>query len=315
MQTILGAGGAIGTLLARELTSYTDHIRLVGRNPVAVNATDECVSADLLDAAATSAAIQGSEVVYLVAGLPYKLKTWQEGWPRIMSNVLDACREHGSKLVFFDNIYMYGLSAFPVLTEESPIDPPSQKGQVRAAIARQLLDAVARGEVDALIARSADFYGPPINGNSVLTEIVFKNLSQGKKAMWMGDPHCQHSFTYTPDAARATALLGNTDDAYGEVWHLPTAPQPPTGQQWIEMIAAELHVSSRYRRIPVWLVRILGWFLPFMGEMVEMYYQYDRDYVFDSQKFSRRFDIQATPYLTGIREIVANSYATTTHRK
>lgn len=41
MQTILGAGGAIGIDLAKELLAYTDKIRLVSRNPVKVNAGDE----------------------------------------------------------------------------------------------------------------------------------------------------------------------------------------------------------------------------------------------------------------------------------
>lgn len=41
MQTILGAGGAIGSELARELSQYTHKIRLVSRNPQQVNATDE----------------------------------------------------------------------------------------------------------------------------------------------------------------------------------------------------------------------------------------------------------------------------------
>lgn len=33
MQTILGAGGDIGTPLAKELRRYTDKVRLVARNP------------------------------------------------------------------------------------------------------------------------------------------------------------------------------------------------------------------------------------------------------------------------------------------
>ena len=41
MQTILGAGGAIGTDLAKELTAFTKKIRLVSRNPQKVNDTDE----------------------------------------------------------------------------------------------------------------------------------------------------------------------------------------------------------------------------------------------------------------------------------
>ena len=49
MQTILGAGGPIGIELAKALTAYTSKIRLVNRNPVKVNETDQLLAADLSD--------------------------------------------------------------------------------------------------------------------------------------------------------------------------------------------------------------------------------------------------------------------------
>ena len=73
----------------------------------------------------------------------------------------------------------------------------------------------------ALIARSADFYGPG-NEKSFVTEMVYKNIKTGKAANWFINADKKHSFTYTPDAAKATALLGNTKDAYNQIWHLPT---------------------------------------------------------------------------------------------
>ena len=49
MQTILGSGGSIGVPLAKELSNFTDRIRLVSRNPKKVNDTDELFPADLSD--------------------------------------------------------------------------------------------------------------------------------------------------------------------------------------------------------------------------------------------------------------------------
>ena len=109
MQTILGANGIIAVELAKELyQNYTTNIRLVSRNPQKVNDTDELVSADLLNADATDRAVAGSEIVYLTAGLPYNARIWQEQWQVVMQNVINACKKHGAKLVFFDNVYMYG---------------------------------------------------------------------------------------------------------------------------------------------------------------------------------------------------------------
>ncbi|MEJ2055317.1 MAG: hypothetical protein P8X42_15485, partial [Calditrichaceae bacterium] len=160
----------------------------------------------------------------------------------------------------------------------------------------------------ALIARSADFYGPSIENTSILTEMVFKPLSNGKKANWLGSVRFKHSYTYVPDAGKATALLGNTPDAYSQVWHLPTAGNPPTGKEWIETIAKELGVEPKFRTASKFLVRIMGLFVPVMREMVEMMYQYDRDYIFDSSKFKKKFNFKPQSYEEGIREIVQKDY-------
>src|SRR5580698_525637 len=106
MQTILGAGGTIGTELAKSLKNYTDQIRVVGRTPKKVNDSDELFPADLTDVAQVDKAIAGSDIVYLTIGFEYKLKIWQKNWPKLMSAVIESCKKHDAKLVFFDNIYM-----------------------------------------------------------------------------------------------------------------------------------------------------------------------------------------------------------------
>jgi nucleoside-diphosphate-sugar epimerase len=308
MQTILGSGGAIGVQLAKALTKYTSDIRLVCRNPEKINPGDELMTADLLVPDNLGKAVQGSSVVYVTAGFTYSAKVWKETWPPFISGVIEACKKNHCKLVFFDNIYMYDPDHLEGMTEETPVNPSSKKGKIRAEICRIIMDEVKKGELNALIARSADFYGPGIKNTSMLTEAVFIPLSSGKKASWMGSDNFNHSFTYTPDAGRATALLGNTDDAFNQVWHLPTAENPFTGKEWVETIARELGVKPRHRVISGFMMKVLGLFVPFMSEMSEMMYQYDRNYIFDSSKFQKHFDYEPTPYLKGIQEIVKSDY-------
>ncbi|WP_324721053.1 NAD-dependent epimerase/dehydratase family protein [Salinimicrobium sp. HB62] len=308
MQTILGAGGPVNTALATELKSYTSCVRLVSRNPVKAGSGEQAVKADLLKLKEVLRAVEGSKVVYLTAGLPYKHQIWQKDWPVIMDNVINACEKYEAKLVFFDNVYMYAKQNIPHMTESSSVEPPSKKGKVRAQIAEKLLQRVQSGNLTALIARSADFYGPGCLKNSLLVETVFKPLSKGNKANWLGNADKVHSFTYVPDAAKATALLGNSEAAYGKVWHLPTSSNPPSGKEWVEMIASEMHVKPRYREVPEWMVRIMGWFMPVMKETVEMIYQYDRDYFFDSSKFEVAFGLGPTPYSEGIKRVVEQDF-------
>ena len=103
MQTILGANGNIGKTLAAELTPYTDRIRLVSRNPVKINETDELLALDLTKPEALEKAVSGSEVVYLVIGFEYKTKVWELFWPALMRDTIDACLKHKAKLVFFSS--------------------------------------------------------------------------------------------------------------------------------------------------------------------------------------------------------------------
>lgn len=308
LQTILGAGGTIGLEMARILPEYADRVRLVGRNPKQVLSSNEVFAADLLDAGQVAKAVEGSDVAYLLVGLPYKAAVWEAQWPVLMRNAIAACRASGCKLVFFDNIYMYDRDRLAPMDESTPVRPSSRKGKVRAGVAQIFMDAVHKGDIQGLIARSADFYGPGKQKGSVLTQVVFERLAAGKAAQWLLSADCIHSFTFSPDAARGTAMLGNTADAYGGVWHLPTAPNPPTGRQWIEAIAKELGAKPRVQLVSNWLMSVMGLVFPPLRELKEMAYQYDRDYDFVSDKFNRRFAYTPTSYEQGIRAVVEADY-------
>lgn len=301
MQTILGSGGVIGNELAKILPEHTDKIRLASRNPQSVTGNEELFKADLADENQTAGAIKGSDVVYLTAGLQYNIKTWQSLWPKIMDNVIKGCQKHNAKLVFFDNVYMYGKVSGP-MTEETPYNPISKKGEVRARIAERLMDEVMKGNITALIARSADFYGPDAV-NTFIQPMVFEKLKNGKKASWLGRDDVAHSLTYTTDAGKATALLGNTSDAYNQIWHLPTHKDALTGKNFIEQVAGVCGVNPKYSVLTRRMMKMAGWFNAMAKESYEMMYQYEYEYLFDSTKFEKAF-FHPVKYPDGIAEVV-----------
>ncbi|MFT3702181.1 MAG: NAD-dependent epimerase/dehydratase family protein [Agriterribacter sp.] len=301
MQTILGAGGDISRLLAKELKNFTNKIRLVARNPKQVNGDDELFPADLLNADDIRRAVKGSDVVYLTAGLQYNIKIWQKQWPIIMENVLNACMEEQCKFVFFDNVYLYDKSAIPNMTEDSPVNPPSQKGKVRAQLVRMIEAAIANKGLKAIIARSADFYGPGAH-NGILNVLVTDNYAKGKSANWQSDAGKIHSLTYAPDAAKATAILGNTESAYNQVWHLPTSPEKLNGKQLIEIAAKIANRKPSFMLLSPFMLSLLGLFSRQLKELVEMQYQNNQDYFFNSEKFNKTFQFTPTSYEAGIQE-------------
>jgi nucleoside-diphosphate-sugar epimerase len=299
MQTILGAGGAIGTELVRELAQARQQVRLVGRNPKLVPGATETVFADISDLDQTIRAVSGSSVVYLVIGLKYDLKIWRELWPRIMNNVIEACKRAKAKLIFFDNVYMYG-KVNGRMTEETPFNPCSKKGEIRAQIASTLLNEIKDGKLNAMIARSADFYGPNAK-TSVVNILVFDKFVKGTTASLLVNDSVAHSYTYTPDAARSLVLLANNESAWNQTWHVPTASKPPTGKEFIQMVANEFGVEPKYRVLNRPLIKVAGLFNSDIRESYEMLYQSDSEYLFDSTKFSKAFNFEPTSYSEGVR--------------
>ncbi len=305
MHTILGAGGPVANALTRELTDHNETIRLVSRRPIQITGNTSWVKADLTNYAEVLEAAKGSTVIYLCAGLIYDKTIWQQQWPVIMQNVINVTKATGARLIFFDNVYMYGLVNGP-MTENTPYNPVSEKGKVRAAIANQLMQEVNTGNIRASIARAADFYGTD-SKNSFLDMMVLDKYAKKQKAQWIGNPKVKHNFSYIPDMGKAMYLLGQDPYSDNQIWHLPTAP-PLTGKQFIELAAGVYHVKPQYMAINKLLLFIAGLFNKVVMGTVEMYYQYSHDYIFDSSKFEKAFNFKPTSYRDGIKQLSETLY-------
>jgi nucleoside-diphosphate-sugar epimerase len=221
-----------------------------------------------------------------------------------MNNVIEACKKTNSKLIFLDNVYMYG-KVNGKMTEDTPYNPCSKKGEIRAKIATQLEEEYKKGNIRALIVRSADFYGPYAYKSSVPYVLAIDKLLKGKKAQWLIDVNLNHSYTYTVDIAKALFLMSNHDESFNQIWHLPTSNPGITAKTLIELIAKELRVEPKYTVIKKWMVKLGGLFNSTMKELYEMLYQYEFDYYFESSKFENHFNFIPTLYEKGIKELVS----------
>ncbi len=309
MHTILGAGGSVANALTRELLNTNQTIRLVSRKQPAITGKNlSWQKADLLNYAELSEAVKGSTVIYLTAGLVYDKNIWAVQWPVIMQNVIKLAKETGARLIFFDNVYMYGLVDGP-MKEDTPYNPCSKKGEIRAKIATQLMDEAKAGNIMASIARAADFYGTD-NNNGFFDVMVLSNMAKRKKAQWLGDTDKLHNFSYIPDMGKGMYLLGQNADSDNQIWHMPTAPVL-TGKQFIQLASGIYGTEPKYFAINKLMMRLYGLFNKNVGEMVEMYYQYDHDYIFDSSKFEKAFSFKPASYEDGIKELRRTLYKPT----
>jgi nucleoside-diphosphate-sugar epimerase len=299
MQTIVGINGATGIEIAKQLIIKGLAVRGVSRREF--KGAWEHLQADVLNASELTKAVAGSEVVYCCVGLTYDLKIWQRDWPILIENMITACLSTNAKLVFIDNVYMYGKVEGD-MTESTPMNPCSEKGKVRKAVAEKLLDAFAHRGLKGCIARSADFYGPNC-ANSGFNTTAVQNAVKGKTMQWLGKLDKKHAFTFIPDIGRSVINLGLSDAANGKVWHLPTA-KAETGLFYTQTIANQLNTKSNTMQLRGFLLSVLGLFIPVLKEFKEMMYQFDDDYFFNSDAYEKQFNDHPTPYEKGIHETI-----------
>ncbi|CDR29453.1 NAD-dependent epimerase/dehydratase family protein [Staphylococcus schweitzeri] len=306
MQTILGSNGQIGQEIAKEIYSkYTKNIRLVSRKPQKIHDTDELIPADLLKYEDTYKAIEGSEIVYFAVGLPPDSEMWEKRFSIIMENVIKACQETNSKLAFFDNTYMYEKND-NVQVESSPFKAKGRKSKVRAEMANMLLSAMEDKTIDAVIGRAPEFYGPDLT-QSITNSMIFNRVKEDKRAIVPLSDSVLRTLIWTPDASRALALLGNTPDAYGETWHLPT-DSSITYRNLINKVENITNKKVKYTVLPMWMFKVGSLFNKQVKELVELLPRYKYDNIFKSQKFKKQFpDFKTTTFDEGINQVLSKN--------
>lgn len=291
LQVVLGAG-AIGLTVARELDKKGSQVRIVNRAGNAqVPGGVETIAADLSDLQAAREATDGAAVVYNAVNPPYH--KWVDLFPPIHTNVIDAATRAGARLVMADNLYMYGRPGDKPMSEDSPVTPATTKGELRARMAAQLFDAHERGDLEVVVGRASDYFGP-LGLTSQMGERVFGPLLAGKKAQVMGDPDTRHTYTYLPDIGRSLVTLGASNVAAGQVWHIPS-PGAMTTRQFIGAIADQLDTHPGISVMPPALFAVLSWFSPTLKAVREEVFQVESDWVMDDSKYRKAFGHGETP--------------------
>lgn len=301
MHVVFGATGGSGSAVVRALLAQGKRVRAVNRSGRAALPPEvEVVRADAADPASARAASAGAAVVYNCVNLPYQ--QWTARLMPALKGILAGAAAAEARLVFVDNMYMYGPVDGP-LHEDLPSRATGPKGRLRAEMAETLLEAHQRGIAQVSIGRAADFYGPNIH-TALLTIDSFRAALAGKRVRWPGRLDVPHSLMFIDDFARGLITLGARDEAQGQIWHLPHAA-PLTGRQLLELLFEEAGQPPKIGVLSRPIVRLGGLFNPLAREFVEELYQFEQPFIVDSSKFERVFGQRATPMREGIRQTLA----------
>jgi nucleoside-diphosphate-sugar epimerase len=260
----------------------------------------EQVAADVATPEGARQACAGAAVVYHCAQPAYT--KWVELFPPLTRAVLDGTADAGAKLVFADNLSVYGPPEGP-MTEETPQRAQGKKGRIRIEMAAAILRAHAEGRLRCTIGRSSDYYGPR-GTTSTVGDNLMKPLLRGKRARWVGSLDQPHTLNYLEDMARALVTLGEREEADGQVWHLPAA-EPLTGRQFLMLTYDAAGLPSKAGVASRPMIKLVGVFNPLVRELNETLYQFERPFVSDASKFQGAFGpFEPTPHQEAVRRTV-----------
>lgn len=298
LHVIFGAG-PVAMAVMDELRIQGRRIRMVSRSGnIAAPEDVEASAGDASDLETAGRLCQGASVVYNCACPPYD--KWPELFPELLNGIMVGAANAGARLVSMENLYMYGSPRGKPLTEDFPYDAVTRKGMVRARMSEELMTAHEGGRVRVVCARASDFFGPRAR-LSAMGERVFNQALKGKKAQVLGNPDLAHTFTFIRDIGRALVILGQRDEALGQVWHIPS-PETRSTREFIEMVFAEAGRQPRIRAVPRFMLRIMGMFQPVMRELEEMLYRWEEPFVMDHSKFEAAFAFKPTPLRDAVKE-------------
>lgn len=302
LQVVLGASGGTGSAIVRELAERGFPVRAVNRGgDTDVPGGVVRFKADVATFDGAAAACASAAVVYHCAKPAYN--RWAAEFPTMNEAIIAGAARAEAKLVFADNLYMYGPIEGPI-SEDTPQRPTSTKGQTRLALADRLVRAHETGILRTTMGRSSDYYGPR-GTDSIAGKTLFGAVLDGKAVQWPGNPDAPRTLHYLGDMARGLVTLGVNDEADGQAWILPAAP-PLTPRQFIAMAGTAAGKPARVRPVSKLMMRVAGLFIPPAREIPDIWYQYVRHFTVDASRFEQTFGPSVvTPHAEAIDRTMA----------
>lgn len=273
---VLGATGGIGGEVAKLLLAHGWTVCALHRNPDSLSASIRASGlrwqrGDAMSASDVAAAASGSDVIVHAVNPP-GYRNWGKLVLPMLSNTIGAARPNGARILLPGTVYNFGPDALPNLREDSPQNPITTKGRIRAEM-EQRLRAASSAHSRVLIVRAGDFFGPNAANNWFSQALVVPGRPVSKITQ-PGMPGVGHQWAYLPDVAETMVrLLENRDKLETfAVFHMQ-GHWDADGTQMIDAIRRSVgNPRIKVRTMPWQLMRLASPFVPLFRELVEMHY-------------------------------------------
>ncbi len=285
---IIGATGGIGHAIALAFLQAGWRVKALTRRHTLQTTqlpgleSVQWIKGDALNEADVVSAAQHVDCICHAANPP-KYQKWRELAVPMLANAIAAAKASGARLLFPGNVYNFGPDAWPLLHENSPQHPLTQKGAVRVDMER-MLEAASRQGVRSIVVRAGDFFG----GHGPSSWFTNTMVSPGKTVrsmVYMGDQKIGHAWAYMPDLAQTFLQLALKEKQLRnfEVFHFKG--HWLLGHEMIDAIKRVTHQPNlRVRGMPWRLMKVLSPFIGLLREVQEMRYLWQVPVQLSNQK-------------------------------
>jgi nucleoside-diphosphate-sugar epimerase len=265
---VLGVNGHIGKEVAKAFVAAGWDVTGMARTDRHKLAGVRFVRGDAESVEDMRRAISDIDVVVNALNLPYA--SWDKGRKEAqMARVLEAMGTSGKTMLFPGNIYNYSAGDRHV-TPDLPQRPQTPRGEIRKRIEDMYEVAAARGDLQVLVLRAGDFFGPDCEGDWF--EYVLLRNAAKHRIETMGAPGVGHSWAYLPDLARAFESLAAMRSSFAAFETFHFAGNFVTGEQMGAAIAKAVPMPMTIGRFPLWMLKAAGLFDATMREISKMDY-------------------------------------------
>lgn len=270
--TVLGINGHVGHEIAEAFAAAGWTVAGFGRSNRRPIAGVRFIKGDAGSVPDMAAAIADADVVVNALNLPYD--KWDKGrMEGLTTRVIAAVGpKSGKTLMFPANIYNYAASQREV-TPDAPQHPQTPRGEIRVRCEELLKAAAARGDLQLVMVRAGDFFGPGSQGDW-FDQIIMREAAKRRFAV-PGAPGIGHSWAYLPDLAAAFEKLAwhRAELGASELFHF--AGHFMTPEQLAAAIRDAAPVPLTQAPYPWTMLKLMALAMPVIREVVKMRYLWE----------------------------------------
>ncbi len=230
---VTGADGFIGSHLVEQLVRKGAHVKALSYynsfnywgwlEDVDCLNDIEVVCGDVRDGAFCNEISKGMDTIYNLAALiaiPYSYvapESYVDTNIKGALNICQAARNNDvSKVIQISTSEVYGTAKYVPIDEKHPIQPQSPYSASKIGADSIALSFKNAFDLPVVLARPFNTYGPRQSARAVIPTII-SQIAAGVKQIRLGDTTPTRDFNYVLDTCLGLILLGECDEAIGEV--------------------------------------------------------------------------------------------------